>query len=158
MRRKNKIFWTGFLIYTASFFLQSVDGFTNQPTRGWFCAFATLIYPWAELEAKLVRGLPFVFSPPEYVSILIAGLINPIFLFSIFLSATDQYRRLAATLKVVLLLMVPFCWIFFYLKHLHPLGGHFLWIFGMLVTIFSYELSKIAENREYRHISTDPPD
>lgn len=147
MRLKTKIFMAGLLIYAASFFLPSVGGFVNvvgapvhRPT-GFECAFLAFIGPLEEARQKLLYGHPFIFSDFEYFSLLIAGWINLVFLISAFLDLSGLYPRVLAPLKVALALMIPFCWIFFYLKHLHPLAGHFLWIIGMVVVIFFAENS-----------------
>lgn len=146
MTLKTKIFSAGLLLYAASFFLPSVGGFVS-PTTGFECAFLAFIGPFEETKEKLLYGDPFIFSVVEYFSLLIAGWINLVFLISAFLDLSELYPRLVVPLKVALALMIPFCWIFFYLKHLHPLAGHFLWIIGMVVVIFSNELSRVRSQR-----------
>ncbi len=47
-----------------------------------------------------------------------------------------------AVLRIVVILMIPFCWVVFHYESLHPREGHFVWIIGMLLVLFSPELAK----------------
>ncbi len=40
-------------------------------------------------------------------------------------------------MRVVVLAVIPFSWGVFYYEDLYPREGYFLWIFGMLLVLFS---------------------
>ena len=44
------------------------------------------------------------------------------------------------------ILLFAACWIIFYMEHMRPYTGYFLWTGGMLLVLFSSMLSK--DNRE----------
>jgi hypothetical protein len=67
-----------------------------------------------------------------------SGWINPIFL----LGATLLYfKRTSSVIRTVvfvaILMMIPWCWVFFYLERVSPREGHFVWILGMLFVLIS---------------------
>ncbi len=66
----------------------------------------------------------------EYLALVISGLINPLFLVILTLAAMG-YQQAVAILRIILLLMIPFCWVVFYSHPLYPREGHFLWVLGM---------------------------
>jgi len=81
-------------------------------------------------------------NPLEFFSLLISGWINPLFLITIILMSRKRFSQPIAILKIIILLMIPFCWIVFYYEKLYPREGHFLWVIGMLLTLFSSKLRK----------------
>jgi len=138
--RQRTVFWIGLLIYAASFFLFAVRySFSTAPAPGYKCALGALFFPWLEAQ-NLIQGAPPV-TAVAYFSLLISGLINPIFLAAMILVLCERYDRAVAILRIVLLLMIPFCWIFFNYFHFYPREGHILWIIGMLLVLFSNELA-----------------
>jgi hypothetical protein len=90
--------------------------------RGYECAYLAV-------EATLT-STPFSpasadYTPPFlYLSILISGLINPIFLGYTTLAFLKRTPRTARVLRFALLLMIPFCWVV-------------LWVIAMLLVLFS---------------------
>jgi len=105
------------------------------PSRGYLAAFFSLVLPLKENP----WSVPWLFHDMifEYVAFLISGWINPVFLIVVALMLRGQYRRAVAVLRIILLLMFPFCWVVFYNYGAYPREGHFLWIFGMVLTLFS---------------------
>jgi hypothetical protein len=136
VKRQRIVFWTGLLLYVASFFLIAVVGLRGGET-GISSAQAALLYPWTHLNGMLLRK-----NPLEFFSILISGWINPFFLITIILMSRKQFPQTIAILRIIILLMIPFCWIVFYYEELYPREGHFLWVTGMLLTLFSGKLRK----------------
>jgi hypothetical protein len=116
-------------MYAASFFLiavvSSVD--SAETERGYTCAYITLWYGWSG-----AKSLPHASASMlvQYLSIVIAGLINPVFL----LAAIKPSN----ILRVCLVSMIPFSWvaIYFFQPRLYPREGHFLWVIGMLLVLF----------------------
>jgi hypothetical protein len=129
--RYPKLFWTGLALYAASFFLVAVSSdhfFGDVNVPGYECAWATLAYPFGTAKALLH---PSIDTLEAYFSVLIAGLINPVFLVAAFTRS--------AVLRIVLLCMVPFCWLVFLQNRLYPREGHLLWIVGMPLVLFSLQ-------------------
>src|SRR5260221_12380206 len=110
MRRHNMLFWLGLVLYGAAFFLPSIQ-MMGRGFSGWFCATFALTQPW-ESPGSLLRHQNFF----EY-SILIAGLISPLFVITMALVFSQRCGQLFRILRIALLSMTPFCWIaFYYLK------------------------------------------
>jgi hypothetical protein len=130
------LFNLGLVIYVLSFFLFAT-GDRNGPTgrmTGYECAYlaleSTLSTPFSPASAD--------YSPPFlYLSILISGLINPVFLAYTTLAFLKRKPRVARVLKFAALLMIPFCWVAFHYLQVYPREGHVLWIIGMLLVLFS---------------------
>jgi hypothetical protein len=130
--RRGKLFWIGLLAFAASFFLVSVASSPdNQGVRGYECASVTLEYlKWAATSLRH----PSV-SIVKFFPIVVAGLINPVFLVAAL--------RPKSVLRIVWLWMIPSCWVVFYQwqPRLYPREGHFLWIAGMALVLFSDRLT-----------------
>ena len=69
----------------------------------------------------------------DIFSLFMSGWINPIFLAYVVLFFRRASNWVLITLKITLVLMIPFCWLFLYFGHLRPREGHFLWILAMLL-------------------------
>jgi hypothetical protein len=125
---RGKLFLIGLLMYVASFWLVAVRGHhdSNFTSPGYECASVMLIYSWQAAKSLLhpsIRGVT------EYISGTITGLTNPVFLAAV---TTRSH-----TLRIIVILMMPFCWIVFYWDNLYPREGYFLWLAGMLFVLFS---------------------
>jgi len=59
----------------------------------------------------------------------------------VLLALHRQYERTVAILRIVVLLMMPFCWVVFHDHESYPREGHFLWLFGMVLVVFSFPAS-----------------
>jgi hypothetical protein len=116
-------------MYAASFFLVAVaQSSGGDGERGYTCAYMTLFYAWIAVKSLLHPSTSMLV---QLFPLVIAGLINPVFLVAVI--------RPSNALRVALVLMIPFCWIVFYMwpGKLYPREGHFLWIAGMLMVLFS---------------------
>jgi hypothetical protein len=72
----------------------------------------------------------------------VAAWINPVFLITAFLVLAETHQRLVVILKVAVILMIPFTWLFFAtFRLLYPREGHFAWVLGMLLVLFSDRLA-----------------
>lgn len=139
--RPPKVFWLGLTIYGISFFLLALGergaGPATSPFFGVFCASFSLCYPWVEARDVLLRHVPPLFGPLAYISLLISGWINPLLLVVAFMDLAEIHQRLASILRKAILAMIPFAWLFsFYELRMYPREGHFLWIIGMLFTLY----------------------
>ena len=76
-------------------------------------------------------------QPMQYAAVLLAGLINPLFLITLLLIALKKLPRATLVLSVLVLLMLPSCWVIFHHENFHPGKGHFLWITGMLLVLMA---------------------
>ena len=143
---QERMFWIGLLIYGISFCLVAVGETKsspgNQPLFGFACASMALIYPVIEARAALLHNVPIVLPPTVYVSLLISGWINPLFMMAVFLDLTNRLRAVRI-LRFVVLSLIPFSWfvIFLFLRA-YPREGHFLWIVGILLVLFSNQMSR----------------
>ena len=130
MTQRDNGFWLGLLLYAASFFLVAVvSGLDSAETeRGYTCAGISLEFGWVFAKSLLHPSAPVLI---RLFPIVVAGLINPVFLlFTI---------RPNKILRACLLSMIPFSWVVFYFwdGRLYPREGHFLWLAGMLLVLFS---------------------
>jgi hypothetical protein len=131
------LFRLGLVIYLLSFFLVAT-GDPKGPTgrmAGYECAYLAVELtltstPFSPARADYVP--PFL-----YLSILVGGLINPVFLGYTTLAFLKRKPRTARVLKFALLSMIPFCWVVFHSLEVYPREGHVLWVTGMLLVLFS---------------------
>src|SRR5206468_10605650 len=70
----------------------------------------------------------------EYLALVISGLINPLFLVILTLAAMGYQQ---AILRIILLLMIPFCWVVFYSHPLYPAKDIFYGSWGWVLALFS---------------------
>jgi hypothetical protein len=106
---------------------------------GFLCAVAAV---WFPLEPAIKSGMFHIRLVP-YLSLLIAGWINPVFLVTAFFVLAEAHQRLVALLKVAVVVMIPFTWLFFAtFRAVYPREGHFLWVFGMLLALFSDRVTR----------------
>jgi hypothetical protein len=135
--RSRTIFFAGLALYVISFFLLAVSfgdpsAFNPRPLHGWACADIALVEPWNSNGLSDLREAPFAWA-----ALLLSGLINPVFLIAAALAWLQRARRAVLTLTIATLAMIPFCWVVFHYEKLHPREGHFLWILGMILVLFS---------------------
>ncbi|MFZ0583682.1 MAG: hypothetical protein WA690_02605 [Candidatus Acidiferrales bacterium] len=132
------LFGLGLAIYILSFFLVATgdpEALQTGRIKGYECAYLSLKCP--------ITCTPFSptsdnYAPPFlYLSILIGGLINPVFLSYTTLAILKRNSRAAHVLKFVLISMIPFCWVVFYSFEIYPREGHALWVIGMLLVLFA---------------------
>jgi len=103
--------------------------------RGYECAYFAVE---STLTSTPFRPASADYAPPFlYLSILIGGLINPVFLGYTTLAFLKRKPRTARVLKFALLSMIPFCWVVFHSLEVYPREGHVLWVIGMLLVLFS---------------------
>jgi hypothetical protein len=105
------------------------------PSRGYLAAFFAFVLPLKENPFSV--GWLFHDKIFEYVALLISGWINPMFLIVVGLMLNERFQRTVAILRIIVLLMFPFCWVVFYDYGFYPRGGHFLWLVGMVAVLFS---------------------
>lgn len=146
MSRQKILFWIGMALYVISFATAAVAEMPGHhgSDPGWVAAMTAI---WVPLAFHPYEAGGWVFHDEKlaYVSILIGGLINPLFLVTLILAAKG-YQGAIAILRIILLLMIPFCWVAFYLYRSYPREGHFLWILGMVLVLFSGFLQSESRN------------
>jgi hypothetical protein len=135
------LIFLGFGLYVASFFLTGVNNASDPAgvggIPGYGCAWLTLVSPWGSEGLKALHD-----SPGDFFSVLISGLINPIFLITVSVLLVRPNGRLGLILRVLLLLMFPTCWIVFFRAHLHARAGYYLWTAAMFLIMFSTVLAR----------------
>lgn len=150
--KQRYILWIGLLLYATSFFLISVVG--RGPARGYFCAYLALTFPWGgSLFGPF--GI-FENKVPEYLAVLMSGWINLVFLITAVLALRVRSPRMVAVLRIVVVMMLPFCGVVFHYQDLYPREGYFVWIFGMLLTLFSREITQALVGLDERGEHHEP--
>jgi hypothetical protein len=131
----------GFLLYIGSFFLTAVKESGSDASasgyRGYTCASITLLTPWGSDGLRMLRQ-----GPLDYFAILFSGWINPVFLVTAVMLWARPHGRAGAFLRIVVVLMLPACWIVFHNEHLRPWTGYWLWTAAMLAVLFSTVLAR----------------
>ncbi|HSM85920.1 MAG TPA: hypothetical protein VLT16_07215 [Candidatus Limnocylindrales bacterium] len=137
----------GVVLFGVSFMLPAVKEASAGPHAtgmpGYKCATLTLIVPWGSDGFRLLRQ-----SPLQYFAILFSGWINPAFVIALLLVLFKPRWRPALVFRWVVTFMFVSCWIVFYEVHLHPLTGYFVWMFGILLTLFSNKLGEVNRAQE----------
>ena len=136
MSLKHAVFGMGLLIYALSFFLFATGDHKGVMGRlnGLECAYLAI-----------ASAVDSPFSPSSgvypplllYISVLMSGLINPVFLAYVTLACLTRKPQTTRVLGFVLLSMIPFCWVVFYFLQVYPREGHVVWVIGMLLVLFS---------------------
>jgi len=126
------------LLFVASFFLTAVNNI-NEPNAsgvpGYLCAFMAIEVPWGPVGANMLSN-----EPLKFLAILLSGWINPIFLIAMILLLWKRTRRLGAFLRIVVLIILPSCWIVFSSERIRPRAGYFLWTIAIVMALFSSSL------------------
>jgi hypothetical protein len=139
MTRSQKILFIALAAFIGSFFLTAVRtaDVLHLDIPGYFCALSTFFSPWSK------DGLQDLSTKPvEYFAGLFSGLINPLFLAAIVMLQRKKTQRLGKKLRVIVLLMLPSCWLYFLEARMYPNVGYFLWIGAMLTALFATSFSR----------------
>jgi TctA family transporter len=144
----------GIGMFAASFMLPAVKQASSAPGSqgipGYECAFIALVVV-LEQGGQLVRD-----NPVQFFAVLFSGWINPVFLVSLLLILIKPRWRFAIWLRYVVTAMFACCWIVFYQIHLDPRQGYFLWMFGILLALYSNLLSApVVHGRRGDQVTAD---
>ena len=131
------LFRLGLVIYVFSFLLVATGDPKGPMGRMWGYECAYLAVESTLTSTPFSPASAYYAPPFLYLSILIGGLINPVFLGYTTLAFLKRKPRTARVLKFVLLSMIPFCWFVFHSLEVYPREGHVLWVIGMLLVLFS---------------------
>jgi hypothetical protein len=137
------LFLAGMALFVVSFFLIAVkDAKASRDVEGmpgYKCASTTLLAPWGSDGMRMLRD-----APSDFFALLFSGWINPVFLLTLAPLLIRPRGRLAAVLRIVLMVMFIAPWIVFYRADLRPRAGYFLWTAAMLMVLFSNKLVRPA--------------
>ncbi len=135
MRLSKKVLVAGLFLFGLSFALPAVNYTAPSGSEpGFTCALISLFTPWNHDNLPHFQsGLRYFL---EWISLLLSGWINPLFLAAMLCS---KWQRIFRTLRMVLVAMLPACWFAFYFMSLYPREGYFLWVAGMLLDLFSVD-------------------
>ena len=148
MTRQLRIFWWGILIYALSFFLIAAQFIGMGFWSPWFGFMAAIYAFWLPWSNGMASGAPF-HNYFQWAALVLSGWINPVFIVTAFLDLSGQYKRAFAVLRVAIVVMIPFCWVFFAYAFMYPREGHVAWVAGMLIVLFS---KKIEERKARRDV------
>jgi hypothetical protein len=141
MKVSRAVFLIGLLLYIGSFFLTAVKESGSDSSasgyRGYTCAYVALLSPWGSDGMRMLRQ-----GALDYFAILFSGWINPLFLLTAAMLWAKPHGRAGAFLRILVVLMLPACWIVFHNEHLGPWTGYWLWTAGMLAVMFSTMLAR----------------
>jgi hypothetical protein len=140
MKVSRAVFLIGLLLYIASFFLTAVKESGSDSSagyHGYWCAYTTLVGPWGHSGMELIREEPLL-----YFAILFSGWINPLFLIAAVMLWAKPNGRASAFLRIVVVLLLPACWVVFREYKVWPRPGYWLWTAAMLVVLFSTMLAR----------------
>jgi hypothetical protein len=99
---------------------------------GYNCAALALRLPWGK------EGITFLHSDPlAYFSVLISGWINPVFLLALIFLLVKPGSRINRVFLILLPLMFISCWIVFQKIHFSAFTGFYVWMCGILLSLFS---------------------
>jgi hypothetical protein len=130
MRNARITLWIGLALYLLSFALPAIvlnsSGTSTMP--GFECAWFAFRAPWGSSDDPISRI--------EWISIAFSGWVNPVFWAAML---TARKPRAFRILRITVLCMIPFCWVFFKYEGLYPREGHFAWVAGMLLALYSTE-------------------
>jgi hypothetical protein len=138
MVKERPVFPLAVFAYALSFGLTAASNKTLT-VPGYYCASGAFLSPFAVDSGFVER------NPMAYIAVLISGWINIACLVSLTIRWRSGNGRAFRILRVITLLMVPFCWIVFYDENLFPREGHVLWIVAMVFALFSDSLSSSRE-------------
>jgi hypothetical protein len=134
--------FAGIGMFVASFTLPAVKESSASPgsagISGYKIATLALVIPWGQGRELLKH------SPLQYFCILFSGWINPLFLVSLLLVLIKPRWQLANWLRYIVTFMFVCCWVVFFQIHLDPQQGYFLWMFGILLALYSSLFSGLA--------------
>ncbi|HWG49920.1 MAG TPA: hypothetical protein VN669_09525 [Candidatus Acidoferrales bacterium] len=144
----------GIAMFVASFVVPAVkeaSASSGSPgISGYKIATLALVIPWGQGRELLKQ------SPLQYFCILFSGWINPLFLVSLLLVLIKPRWRFAIWLRYLVTAMFVCCWIVFYQIHLDPRQGYFLWMFGILLALYSNLLSApVVHSRRGDQVTAD---
>ncbi len=143
LKRNRAVLLFGMLLYILSFLLTAIVDYSKPddplPLPGYFCA----TFPFS-FWGGLLKGHFTEYSKPFSWALLAVPLINPVFLITAALPATNRNNRIRSTLRIALFFLFFIPIPVFYTLHLHPRIAYFLWMAAMLLVLFQKKLA--AEN------------
>src|SRR4051812_9653802 len=112
LKKQPRLFWIGLLLYVVSFFLVATVGDLPEPATGYRWALIALMFPFALPPWQLPHTGVFEQTPEVlYVSIVLAGLVNVMFLVAVMIASFGRHRRLFLAFRAAVFICMPFCWI-----------------------------------------------
>jgi CDP-diglyceride synthetase len=124
-------------LFAFSFTLPAIreiakPGTTPNVMRGYDCAVTALLVPWGKDGFTIMRS-----DPLTYFSVLLSGWINPLFVVAVLLVLIRSSWRVNSVFRVLVPLMFIFCWIVFFKIHFQAYTGYWVWMAGVLLTLWS---------------------
>jgi hypothetical protein len=116
----------GLVIFAVAFLLPACRDPFGEVYPGWKCAQITLGATVA----------PEAYTSWDVLAVL-SGMINPFAVFALLLSFSKHLYGLKLGLFLGTLLFIACTWLFFFQARIVPLAGHFLWIAGALILVFT---------------------
>jgi hypothetical protein len=141
VKRSRIVLVVAMVLYVASFFLDAVieapGSSSGSRIPGYDCAYLTLIFPWSREGLRSIQEHPL-----QFIAMLLSGWINLMFLITMGFLLKRKAAHIGDTLRIVLLLMFPACWLVFFEVQVRPTYGYFLWTIAMLLALFPASFAK----------------
>lgn len=142
LSRPRGLMLIGLGLYAGSFLLTCVDELFGPHFTGFGCARETLTTTWTQ-SAWPSADAPRV----QFVSTLLSGWINPVFLLTTGVWQIWPRSGLARGLRLLWVCLLPACWVVFFERQLHPTEAYYVWTAGMFLALFPEKLVRVSEQR-----------
>lgn len=138
------VVWVGILAFIGSFFLTAVRDATNgSGFTGYWCALTALTAPWGSDGLKEMHQ-----DPIDFFSVLFSGWINPLFLITLAVRWRHPQGKFGWILGILVLILLPSCWVVFAKAHLRPSIGYFVWTAAIVGTLFAGAFARAHKEKE----------
>jgi hypothetical protein len=142
MKRELEIWWCGVTCYLISFPLLAAVGSTDsgQYSRfwGWNSAFFCLVAPWVWLDQWSKGALPWLMPMT-----LLCGWINPSYLIATSMFLRPMPNKIFSVFRAITIALIPCSFVILRIVGLRPREGFFLWIAGIVISLFARPLASI---------------
>ena len=155
MTRRRMVFFGSLAVFMASFFVTAVHStdIFHFSVPGYLVALSTLLSPWGNDDSMQDLSR----NATAYLSFLLSGIINPLFLVALALLHTRRMKQLGKLLRIIVIGLFPACWIYFWQDGMRPSAGYFLWTIAMLVALFAISPKGHADSVEPNSLEPEKP-
>jgi len=116
----------GLVIFAVAFLLPACRDPFGAVYSGWKCAQITLG----------TTAAPEAYTSWDVLAV-VSGLINLFSVLALLFSFSKRFYALKLGFFLATVFFVACTWVFFFLARIVPLAGHFLWIAGALILVFT---------------------
>ncbi len=111
-----------------------------------------LTVPWGDNPLQL-----FYRTMPQHAALFVAGWINLVFLLAVGTKLLWGHKRGFKMLRIVLILMIPSCFLVSHYQGFYFREGFYAWVLGMMVVLFSDDLAYLQPKQATSPIEGSGP-